>query len=395
MSTFSRRTFLKGISAAACLSLTRSAAATTQPTTAGATAKRPAAKRLVIFKLPGGIDTIWTADPRRRNEVDADIDIPYAAADIVSAGNLQLGPHLAPLAKFADQTIIMKGIGTRSVQHPYGERVINAMKTNVAFRASLLRRPHFVSVVAQAAGHGRYLDAGYFSPQFLQMLSDKTAQGRLHDSLRASVKTISNPVAASKFNDALLLLERIVAAPPLQGLTPELQWSPLFDATAWALEHDVARCISVDVRDGENPFPWDTHSNNNARQSKQSAIMVPLLAAFLQKLKDRNLLDDTLVMVVSELGRFPVLNDGLGKDHFPEVPILFFGGGLSFARGGVAFGQTDRRMNALPISYSTGKPTGDRLATIDDVATTILHAFGEATPTVYGYVGRPLEFLLS
>ena len=92
----------------------------------------------------------------------------------------------------------------------------------------------------------------------------------------------------------------------------------------------------------------------------------------------------------SEIGRFPRLNAGRGKDHFPQAPYLFMGPWFATGR---TFGGTDRQMVAQPISLATGavERGGARLV-LDDLGTTLLRLDG-ADPELSGHAGRHLRFL--
>jgi len=164
----------------------------------------------------------------------------------------------------------------------------------------------------------------------------------------------------------------------------------------WAIENDIAACCQISVdRYGQ---PWDSHADNTRLQGASSASAIPLIARFLAALgsvrNDHGLLaDQTLVVIGSELGRFPRLNGGQGKDHWPEVALLFWGAGVVHQR---AFGQTGTHLQALPVSLRTGRgvATGGELLTLDDVGATLLQLVG-LDPAPRGYAGRHLDFLVA
>ena len=68
------------------------------------------------------------------------------------------------------------------------------------------------------------------------------------------------------------------------------------------------------------------------------------------------LLDETVVAVVSEMGRTPKLNGEGGKDHWPVTSALVLGAGVA---GGRVLGGTDDNLDAVPTDLSTGAPAGD------------------------------------
>ena len=111
---------------------------------------------------------------------------------------------------------------------------------------------------------------------------------------------------------------------------------------------------------------WDTHSDNFRR------LRDPLLPVFdagfpalLDRLRDRGLLDATLVVCMSEFGRTPQVEKGSqGRDHWPKCySLLLAGAGLP---GGGVWGASDR-IAAYPVSDPV---------TPEDMAATVYHALG-------------------
>jgi uncharacterized protein (DUF1501 family) len=104
------------------------------------------------------------------------------------------------------------------------------------------------------------------------------------------------------------------------------------------------------------------------------------IAALLQDLSDRGMLDDTLVVWGSEFGRTPIgetrFNPATGRDHHPDAySIWMAGGGI---KGGVTFGETD------DFGWAPTKDAAD----VSDVHATILALFGiDHTQLTYRYRG--------
>lgn len=88
-----------------------------------------------------------------------------------------------------------------------------------------------------------------------------------------------------------------------------------------------------------NSYGWDTHGDNfNAHHS-----MVPKVdqsfAAMIEDLAERGMLDNVLVVMMSEFGRTPRINGDVGRDHWPEAWSLVTAG--TGIRKGVVVGQTN------------------------------------------------------
>ncbi len=124
---------------------------------------------------------------------------------------------------------------------------------------------------------------------------------------------------------------------------------------------------------------WDTHWNNYPHLRRRLAPPSDqAIAALLEDLSDRGLLDDTLVVVMGEFGRSPRLNDKAGRDHWPFVSSLLLAGAGTPA--GTVYGASDRE-GAYPANDAV-KPA--------DFMATLLHLLGvDAHQPLRDAVGRP------
>jgi hypothetical protein len=125
---------------------------------------------------------------------------------------------------------------------------------------------------------------------------------------------------------------------------------------------------------------WDTHQNNFKHLRQRLAPPADrAVAAVLEDLSLRGLLDDTLVIVMGEFGRSPRINKHAGRDHWPHVQsIVLAGAGI---RGGTVFGASDRH---------GGHPTDSPVSPADLMAT-VLHLLGvPAGLEVRDRGGRPM-----
>jgi uncharacterized protein (DUF1501 family) len=99
---------------------------------------------------------------------------------------------------------------------------------------------------------------------------------------------------------------------------------------------------------------WDTHQDNFARVKRLSQQCDPAMATLVSDLKQRGLLDSTLIVWMGEFGRTPRINQRgakPGRDHYPRAwSTLMIGGGI---KGGQVIGKTDAEGAAVverPIS---------------------------------------------
>jgi hypothetical protein len=83
---------------------------------------------------------------------------------------------------------------------------------------------------------------------------------------------------------------------------------------------------------------WDTHFDNFNKVKELSQFVDPAFAALLGDLKERGMLEKTLVIWMGEFGRTPKINPRTGRDHFPRAfSMALAGGGI---KGGQVIGAT-------------------------------------------------------
>jgi hypothetical protein len=133
---------------------------------------------------------------------------------------------------------------------------------------------------------------------------------------------------------------------------------------------------------------WDTHGNNfTCLKDRLLPEFDRPFAALLDDLHQRGLLESTLVLVTSEMGRKPKIGDrrsggvaGAGRDHWTAcMSVLLAGGGV---RGGRVYGSSDRR-----AEYPHESPVGP-----EHIARTVFHAMG-VDLTATDREGRPFQLL--
>jgi len=129
--------------------------------------------------------------------------------------------------------------------------------------------------------------------------------------------------------------------------------------------------------------PWDNHENIEATHRKLGQELDQPIAALLADLKQRGMLDDTLVIWGGEFGRTPSVELGmdgqakLGRDHnHYGFSVWMAGGGV---KGGTAYGATDE----------FGFKAVENPTSVHDLHATILHLLGfDHERLTYRYAGR-------
>jgi uncharacterized protein (DUF1501 family) len=109
---------------------------------------------------------------------------------------------------------------------------------------------------------------------------------------------------------------------------------------------------------------WDAHSQLRAGHSALCAQVDRPIAGLLKDLKQRGLLEETLVVWATEFGRTPGGQGADGRDHHPYgFSVWLAGGGI---KGGVAHGATD------PLGFHAA----EHRHYVTDIHATVLHQLG-------------------
>ena len=134
---------------------------------------------------------------------------------------------------------------------------------------------------------------------------------------------------------------------------------------------------------------WDTHQDiarnlpdARFRGSGKVPAMDRAYATLLTDLRERGLLDTTLVVLMGEFGRTPKINNRAGRDHWPRAGFVSFAGGG--VKGGQVIGSTDAH----------GEVPADTPVRPEDVAFSMLRLLGVDPAKEYTAPGgRPLKIL--
>jgi hypothetical protein len=252
-----------------------------------------------------------------------------------SGGPAFLGPSYAPFVIEADPA--SPEFAVRDVVRPEGVTSDRARRRNEALRALNDRESPSADVRTQDV----------FSQKAYGLMTSDKAKDAFD--LKREKPATREAYGMSSFGQCSLLARRLVEA----------------------------GCRFVSIENGH----WDTH-RENTRSLRD--LLVPSLdrgfSALITDLKERGLLNSTLVVLTTEFGRTPRINTMAGRDHWPQAfSIVMAGGGV---KPGIVIGATDK----------IGGSVTDRPVTPPDMAATILHAMGiDPATTVHTPLGRPVE----
>ncbi len=109
---------------------------------------------------------------------------------------------------------------------------------------------------------------------------------------------------------------------------------------------------------------WDHHGGIKDGIALKAAEIDRACMALITDLKQRGMLDDTLIVWAGEFGRTPMSQGGSGRDHHSKAMTVWMaGGGI---KGGIVHGQTDE----------LGYAAVDKVTTVHDLHATMLHQLG-------------------
>jgi hypothetical protein len=385
--------------------------------------------------MNGGPSTIdlWDLKPGHDNGGPFQ-EIKTAVPDI------RISEHLPKLAKQADRLAIIRSMSTREADHSRGTYLmhtghvpgnsINYPAMGALFAKELetadLELPGFVSIAPLRSLLPAAYDAGFLDPRYSPLiLADNVfgdftgmpaAANRYEDLLK--VKDFDRPADVSPKQAAArvqLLEEADEEFLSHRGGVPSLSHRAAYKRAVTLMHSAAARAFSLDdepaaLRDryGRNLFGqgcllarrlvergvpfievtlsgvvangWDTHRNNFEAVKKLSAVLDPAWATLMEDLKEKGLLDSTLIVWAGEFGRTPRINRETGRDHWAKSwSTVLAGGGI---KGGTVVGKTSK----------DGTEVADRPVDGQDFLATIGLALGiDVTRQNISNVGRPIR----
>jgi len=133
---------------------------------------------------------------------------------------------------------------------------------------------------------------------------------------------------------------------------------------------------------GQNAFGWDTHVENFAAVKALCGTLDPAWSTLLSDLRERGMLEDTLVVWMGEFGRTPKINGSQGRDHWPDAwSTVLCGGGI---KGGQVVGASGKG----------GEGVENRPVTPPEFLATICTAVGiDPAKENISTIGRPISIV--
>jgi hypothetical protein len=410
---FSRRTLVQAAGLAGATWLTPLSQALAQQAD---TKSKPQAKSVIVLWLQGGPSQFETFDPKPGTKIGGD-----TVAIKTSVPGIELAQGFEPLAELMDDVSIVRSDVSKEGDH---ERATYNVKTGFRPDPTLvhpalgavvchqlpddLEIPRHVSIYpnnwpARGGYLGDQFDAFKINdpsgriPDVRTGVKDDRLKRRLDDLVnvvesefsRGRVKDIDSKTL---HKTSILNARRMMSSEQLDAFdinkAPESLLAKYGDtrfgrgclAAVQLIEVGV-RCVEVTLNG------WDTHANNHELQRGQVDILAPAFAALVADLKERDLLDQTVVLCGGEFGRTPRINPLGGRDHWPHgFSVAMAGGGI---RGGQIVGETDTDIDFDDRENRTKHVADPK--NVEDVHATVLHTLGvNFQQELNTPVGRPM-----
>jgi uncharacterized protein (DUF1501 family) len=349
-------------------------------------------RNLVVVVASGGWDVTYALDPKPGLTT---IDAPSGEIQTFGDVPIFVDPSRPTVTEFfsawADQAVVVNGIGVHSVSH---DDCTRRMLTGTVSD----RNPDFGTMTAWT--HGRELPAPY-------LVLGRTSYAGPHASICArtgtanQIGTLLDPFSAFPVvgedllrfapddHESALIRSHVEAraereralrgqvgsnARRLEDFLASMQRGEdlrnigslgefdftrdvhvQVDLAIGALERGISHVVQLEVGD------WDTHEDNSLQTARHEELFSGLvqlfdgLAATPGSGSGARLLDETVVVVVSEMSRTPKLNALGGKDHWTSTSAIVLGAGV---RGGRVIGATDDLAAPVKVDLATGRLDG-------------------------------------
>jgi hypothetical protein len=382
------------------------------PTISAAPAATAKAKHIIYLFMAGGMSHVDTFDPKPKKKTIMGKTETIAT----KADGIQVGHYLPKTADIMNKVCVVNSMNSTQGAHEQGSYT---MHTSYDMRGTI-QHPSLGAWVLKLGGRIHpelpgfvaidsspdHVGGGFFGAKYaaapIGNATDGLKDSRRHDSVsaddfqrRLSLADRLNRDFHQKFPNA-----DVKAYEELYREAVALMNSKDLDAFDIRKESQATRNLYGDSRFAQGCLlarrlvekgvrfvevqlgGWDTHYDNFTGVEGRCREFDQAYAALITDLEARGKLAETLVVVATEFGRTPELNEqhNGGRDHHPSAfTCLLAGGGV---KGGYRHGETD----------ATGSRVRKDMVSVPDFNATIAHALGLPTDKIlYSPTRRPFQ----
>lgn len=333
-------------------------------------------KSVILLWLAGGASQLETFDPKPGRPTGG----PYRAIPTAVPG-VHISELMPKMATRMNHTAIIRSLNTKIADHGGGADLMSlGRRDEPSLRypdlgAVVARElgsidsavPDYVSFYAQTEGRGSAVGkSGFLGARYLPMfLTDKSKpdnlerlaqlsdldhaqRADLRDHLSKRFARGRETSVVGSHNQAYARVRGLMASEKLFDVEQESQkMRDRYGKTQFGEQALVARRL---VEAGV-PFVklgrawWDSHGENFETHLELVSDLDHVMSTLIDDLSERGLLENTLIVTLSEFGRTPRINSSLGRDHFASAwSTTLTGCGI---KGGAVYGKTDPDGNTV------------------------------------------------
>lgn len=394
------------------------------PTGLFAQTRNPSAKanKVIYLYMSGGMSHMDTFDPKP----GADEQGPVQAID-TNVDGIKISEYLPSLARQMDKMALVRSLSSTQGAHEQGQYFMHSSYTP---RGTIQhpglgawmhrldgRKNSTLPASVRIGGSSRGSGSGFLESKFAPLVINNPNDGLKNSKRRQGM-------SEKEFKDRLDLASAFDEEFHRRYNHKKVRaYTDMYEDAIRLMKSEDLKAFdlnkeSKDVRDeyGDNSFGqgcllarrliendvrfvevslggWDTHNNNFDSVSRRAGVLDQAMATLISDLERRGLLEETLVVLATEFGRTPRINENDGRDHFPKAfSGVLAGGGI---KGGQAYGVTDE----------TSSNVLDQRVSVPDFNATIAHALGlpldevvyspSKRPFTVAHKGRPVIDLLA
>jgi len=333
-------------------------------------------KRVILLWLAGGASQLETWDPKPGRPTGG----PFSAIPTAAMG-VHISELMPKMAQRMKNTAVIRSLNTRDGSHGSGAKLMHLGRRdepNVKYpdMGAVIARelgradsqvPDYVSFYTATEGRGNAVgQSGFLGARYAPMyLTTNTKPENLglppdvshvdHQDRAALRDLLSKQFARGRksgvlasHNEAYARVRGLMASEKLFDISQEPQKiRDKYGHTLFGQQVLIARRL---IESG-TPFVkvsrawWDSHGQNFETHLELVSELDHVMSALIDDLKDRGMLDNTLIITLAEFGRTPKINGSLGRDHFASAwSSTLTGCGV---KGGSVYGASDADGNTV------------------------------------------------
>lgn len=348
--------------------------------------------KIIYLFMSGGLSHVDTFDPKEDKSVAGATTILNTNAD-----DIKLGHNLVELSKHADKMAVVRSTQTQTGDHRGGKYVMHTSYRQGSivhpslgsWASSKSRASAAIPSYVLIGGESEHPKNGFLNAKYAPLPIDNPDKAKGQFKINWNTAKMDRRLAAlGDINRTFL--QKTKGSPDAES---SIQF---YDEAVKTLKSDELAVFDLSKESKEtrekygmgqfgqgcllarrlieagscfvevNKGGWDTHTNNFNQMDQKLPEIDRAVSALIHDLESKGLLADTTIVIATEFGRTPNINQNNGRDHHPQAfSTVFIGGGI---KGGTVYGKTDEQAKTVtenPASIQDVNATVSKLMGID------------------------------